>query len=58
MEINPAFVIVLTILGAYFAGILGFIVILPATMAVIRLFRYFRDNAVDERLSIGPPSDL
>jgi predicted PurR-regulated permease PerM len=43
MNINPAFVIVLTVLGAYFAGILGFIIVLPATMMIIRLFKYFRD---------------
>ena len=50
MEIHPAFVIVLGVLGAYFAGILGFIVILPATMALIRLFRYFRDSMNTGRL--------
>jgi len=42
MEIHPAFVILLSVLGAYFAGILGFIIILPATMAIIKFYRYFR----------------
>jgi predicted PurR-regulated permease PerM len=56
MEIHPAFVIVLSVLGAYFAGILGFIIILPATMAIIRLYKYFkkslsRDLMLDVTLS-------
>jgi predicted PurR-regulated permease PerM len=42
MEIHPAFVIILSVLGAYFAGILGFIIVLPATMTVIKLYRHFR----------------
>lgn len=45
MEIHPAFLLVLSILGAYFAGILGFIIVLPLTMTVIKLFRYFRESA-------------
>jgi predicted PurR-regulated permease PerM len=47
MKINPAFVIVLTVLGAYFAGILGFIIVLPATMMIVQLFTYFRDCLKD-----------
>jgi len=53
MQINPAIVLVLSILGAYWAGILGFIIILPLTMTVVRLFRYFRDNAVNEQITTG-----
>lgn len=48
LKIHPAAVILLSILGAYFAGILGFIVILPATMAVIRLYRYFKDALISD----------
>ncbi len=33
MEIHPAFLLVLSVLGAYFAGILGFIIVLPLTMS-------------------------
>lgn len=44
MEIHPAFIIMLSVLGAYFAGIVGFLVILPLTMAVIKFFKYFRDS--------------
>lgn len=50
LEINPAVVIVLSILGAYFAGILGFIIILPLTMIIVKLYRYFRDNAFNEEV--------
>jgi predicted PurR-regulated permease PerM len=44
MEIHPAFIIILSILGAYFAGILGFIIILPLTMTIIKIFKYLRDS--------------
>ena len=44
MQIHPAFIIVLSILGSYFAGILGFIIILPLTMLIVGLFKYFRDT--------------
>ena len=43
MNIHPAFVIILSIAGAYFMGILGFIIILPLTMAVVNIFVYLRD---------------
>jgi predicted PurR-regulated permease PerM len=44
MEIHPAFIMVLSVLGAYFAGILGFIIVLPLTMAFLRIFKYLRDS--------------
>ena len=51
MEIHPAFVLVLIVLGAYFAGILGFIIILPLTMAVIKIYKYLRDSTRDGSIS-------
>jgi predicted PurR-regulated permease PerM len=47
MEIHPAFLIILTVLGAYFAGILGLIIVLPLSMAVIRMYKYLRDSVRD-----------
>jgi predicted PurR-regulated permease PerM len=44
MEIHPAFIMVLSVLGAYFAGILGFIIVLPLTMAVMKTLKYLRDS--------------
>jgi predicted PurR-regulated permease PerM len=44
MEIHPAFIMVLSVVGAYFAGILGFIIILPLAMAVIKIFKYLRNS--------------
>jgi len=44
MKIHPAFIIMLTVLGAYFAGILGFIIVLPLTMTILGIFRYLRDT--------------
>jgi predicted PurR-regulated permease PerM len=51
MEIHPAFIILLSVLGAYFAGILGFIIVLPLTMAIINIFKYFRDSMRDGGIS-------
>ncbi|HEX9896830.1 MAG TPA: AI-2E family transporter [Dehalococcoidales bacterium] len=51
MEIHPAFIIMLSILGAYFAGILGFIIVLPLTMTVIKIFKYLRDSTRDGAIS-------
>lgn len=51
MEIHPAFIIVLSVLGAYFAGILGFIIVLPLTMAIMKIFKYFRDSTRDGGIS-------
>jgi len=42
MQIHPAFVIILSLLGAHFAGILGFVIALPLTMIVIEVFKYLR----------------
>jgi predicted PurR-regulated permease PerM len=51
MEIHPAFIIMLSVLGAYFAGILGFIIVLPLTMAIIKIFKYLRDSTRDGGIS-------
>jgi predicted PurR-regulated permease PerM len=44
MQIHPAFIIILSVLGAYFAGILGFIIVLPLTMTIVGIFKYLRDS--------------
>jgi predicted PurR-regulated permease PerM len=51
MNINPAFIIVLSILGAYFAGILGFIIVLPLTMTIVEIFKYLRNSTRDGKIS-------
>jgi predicted PurR-regulated permease PerM len=38
MKIHPAFIIILTVLGTYFAEILGFIMVLPLTMTISSIF--------------------
>ena len=50
MEIHPAFILVLCVLGAYYGGILGIIMILPLTMSVIKIFQYLRDSTLDGSL--------
>jgi predicted PurR-regulated permease PerM len=47
MNINPALIIVISVLGAHFAGILGFVIALPLTMTVVELFKYFRKSRCD-----------
>jgi predicted PurR-regulated permease PerM len=47
MNLNPALIIVISVLGAHFAGILGFIIALPLTMTVVELFKYFRNHLRD-----------
>jgi predicted PurR-regulated permease PerM len=44
MEIHPAFILILTLLGAHFAGLVGFIIILPLTMTVMKIYTYLRDS--------------
>jgi predicted PurR-regulated permease PerM len=51
MEIHPALLIMLSVLGGYFAGIVGFIIILPLTMTVIKIFKYLRDSTRDGSIS-------
>ncbi len=51
MEIHPAFIMILSVLGAHFAGIVGFIIILPLTMTIIKLFKYFRDSMQNSSIS-------
>jgi predicted PurR-regulated permease PerM len=51
MNIQPAFIIVLSILGAYFAGILGFIIALPLTMTIVEIFKYLRKNTREGKIS-------
>jgi predicted PurR-regulated permease PerM len=51
MNIHPAFIIVLSILGAYFAGILGFIIALPLTMTIVEIFKYLLKNTRSGKIS-------
>ena len=51
MEIHPAFLLILTVVGAYFAGILGFIIVLPLAMVFIKTFKYLRDSVRDGTIS-------
>ena len=44
MEIHPAFILILSLLGAHFAGLVGFILVLPLAMTVIKIFAYFRES--------------
>jgi predicted PurR-regulated permease PerM len=51
MQIHPAFIIMISLLGGYFAGVLGFIIALPLTMAIVSIFKYLRDSTRDGGIS-------
>ncbi len=51
MEIHPALILVLCVLGAHFGGILGIVLILPLTMSVMKIFKYLRDSTLDGSIS-------
>jgi len=51
MQIHPAFVIIISLLGAHFAGILGFVIALPLTMIIIEVFKYFRK--INQESAVG-----
>lgn len=51
MQIHPAFIIVVSLLGGYFAGMLGFIIALPLTMAIVGIFKYLRNSTRDGGIS-------
>jgi predicted PurR-regulated permease PerM len=42
MMIHPALVIILTILAASVAGLLGFLIVLPVTMTVVQIVKYVK----------------
>ncbi len=47
MRLHPALVIVVTILGASIAGLLGFVIALPVTMTVVEVVKYARRQIRD-----------
>jgi len=51
MRIHPAFIIMFSVLGAYFAGLIGFIIVLPLVMIIMGVFKYFRDSTRDGSIS-------
>ena len=51
MKIHPALILVLCVMGAHFGGILGIIMILPLTMAVMKISTYLRERVRDGSLN-------
>jgi predicted PurR-regulated permease PerM len=45
MKMNPIFILLISLLGAYLIGIAGFIVAVPIAATIIELLKYFRDIA-------------
>jgi predicted PurR-regulated permease PerM len=41
MKMNPIFIILVSLVGAYLAGLVGFIIAVPAVVTVIELSKYF-----------------
>lgn len=50
MKMNPIFIVLVSVIGAYLAGLAGFIIAVPVTATVIELLRYFR-HIVDHKES-------
>jgi predicted PurR-regulated permease PerM len=42
MRMNPIFILLVSLIGAYLIGIVGFIIAVPLTATVIELLKYFR----------------
>ena len=51
MKIHPALILVLSVVGAHLGGILGIIMILPLTMAILKIFTYLRESVRDGSIS-------
>ena len=45
MKMNPIFIILVSLLGAYLAGLVGFMVAVPVAATVIELLKYFKRSA-------------
>jgi predicted PurR-regulated permease PerM len=45
MKMNPIFIILVSVVGAYLAGLVGFIIAVPVAATVIELLKYFRRSA-------------
>ena len=50
MRMNPIFIILVSVVGAYLAGLTGFIIAVPVAATVIELLKYFR-HSVDHKES-------
>jgi predicted PurR-regulated permease PerM len=51
MKIHPALILVLSVIGAHAGGIMGIIMILPLTMAILKIFTYLRNSVRDGSIS-------
>jgi predicted PurR-regulated permease PerM len=45
MKMNPIFILLISLIGAYLIGIAGFIIAVPIAATLIELLKYFRDIA-------------
>jgi predicted PurR-regulated permease PerM len=48
MKMNPIFILLFSLLGAYLIGLIGFIIAVPIAATVIELIRYFRQNVQEK----------
>jgi predicted PurR-regulated permease PerM len=51
MKMNPIYIILVSVLGAYLAGLVGFIIAVPITATVIELLKYFKLSVRQKNLS-------
>lgn len=44
MQMHPAFVLIISLIGSHFAGLIGFIIALPLALTVTKIFEYLRNS--------------
>jgi predicted PurR-regulated permease PerM len=44
MKMNPIFILLVSVVGAYLIGLVGFIIAVPVVATVIELFKYFKQS--------------
>jgi putative heme transporter len=44
MQMHPAFILIISLIGSHFAGLIGFIIALPLALTVTKIFDYLRDS--------------
>ncbi len=55
LQVHPAIILVLLVVGGHFAGLWGIILIVPVTSTLVKLFRYIARTTKKEELQTPPP---
>lgn len=58
LQIHPAIILVLLVVGAHFAGLWGIILIVPVTSTLVKLFKYIALTTKKEELHLPPTNGV